>query len=197
MNRSLRWLTNYLRISEDSKLQENNEKEQTIEDAARDEKLSELEILNQSLEQKRRQSDDYYDQLLRLKAEFDNYRKRSEVEKRNHKLWGKEEILLKQIGLLDVLAQALSSAKISQNIDSLIKGLELVCKEFERVLAEEGLTEVEALGKKFDPTLHEALEQVESEEQEGNIVEVLQKGYRLQERLIRPSRVKVAKPKNN
>jgi molecular chaperone GrpE len=73
---------------------------------ARDEKISELEILRQSLEDKKKETETLYDQLLRLKADFENFRKRSEKEKIDYLKWGKERILLKQISIDDVLEQS-------------------------------------------------------------------------------------------
>jgi molecular chaperone GrpE len=172
---------------------ENKENGQAIYDTAREEKVSELGILQQSLEEKKKQADEYYDQLLRLKAEFENYRKRTEKEKQIHLMWGKEGILLKQMGLLDVIEQALHSARTSDNIESIQQGLGLIVNEFSRMLNSEGVTEIESRGKKFDPSLHEAVEQVESDEPDGTITDVLQKGYSMNGRVIRPARVKVAK----
>ena len=109
------------------------------EDDAREEKLSELEILKQSFDEKKRQAQDYYDQLLRLKADFENFRRRSEKEKKDYLDWGKEKILLKQIAMDDVLQQALKSAKTGNNVESIVVGLEMVSKEFEKMLKEEGV----------------------------------------------------------
>lgn len=172
--------------------QKDNEAAETL-DAARQDKLSELEILKQSVEEKKATADDYYNQLLRLRAEFDNFRKRTEKEKQNHLIWGKEEVLLKQVGLLDVMEQALASINTSNNIESIQKGLELIKQEFVKMLSSEGITEIDCLGKIFDPALAEAIEQVESDRPEGTVLEVMQKGYMLKDRVVRPARVKVAK----
>jgi len=169
----------------------------SISDAARDEKVSELEILRQSLDERKKESDDYYNQLLRLKAEFENFRRRSENERKNHINWGKEEVLLKQMRMLDVLEQAVSSSKNTNNVESIMKGLELIHQEFKRMMAEEGVLEIVSAGAKFDPDLHEAVEQVESEAPEGSVVEVLQNGYKFKDKVIRHAKVKVAKPINN
>ncbi|MHB9154666.1 MAG: nucleotide exchange factor GrpE [Endomicrobiales bacterium] len=166
---------------------------EAVSEAAREEKVSELEILRQSLEDRKRQAEEYFDQLLRLKAEFENYRRRSEKEKHNHLIWGKEEILLKQISLLDVLEQANRSSRTSSNIESIQKGLDLIQQEFVKMLSSEGVEAVGKAGEKFDPALHEAIEQVESPEEEGTILDVAQKGYQLNGRVIRPAKVKVAK----
>ena len=109
-------------------------------------------------------------------------------------IWGKEEILLKQVGLLDVMEQASASIVTTTNIESIQKGLELIKQEFVKMLSSEGITEIDCLGKMFDPVFAEAIEQVESDRHEGTVIEVTQKGYMLKERVIRHAKVKVAKP---
>lgn len=162
---------------------------------ARKEKLSELNILKQSLDEKKKLAEDYYEQILRLKADFENFRKRAERDKHNHMMWGKEDILLKQLGILDILEQAHKSSLSSTNIEAVQKGLDLIIKEFHRMISSEGVTEVECLGKKFDPELEEAVDYVESDAKEGTVLEVLQKGYVSKQKLLRPAKVRVAKKK--
>jgi molecular chaperone GrpE len=158
---------------------------------ARDEKIFELEILKQSVEEKGNQAQNFYDQLLRLKADFENYRKRSEKEKKNYLEWGKEKILIKQINIYDVFQQALHSVRGENNLESVMLGLEMINKEFSKMLKEEGVEEIQC--EKFDPTVCEALDYVESEEEDGKILEIYQKGYKLNKRLVRTAKVKVAK----
>jgi molecular chaperone GrpE len=168
---------------------------ETIEDcseAARDEKISELEILKQSFEEKKKESEGFYDQLLRLQADFANYRKRSEEEKKTYLEWGKEKILQKQISLADVLEQALQSAKSGGKTEDVIVGLDMVVKEFSKMLKEEGVEEIKS--EKFDPNTCEALDTVECEDEDGKILQVYQKGYKMNGRLIRTAKVKVTKP---
>ena len=162
---------------------------------AREEKLTELDILKQSLDEKRKQAEEYYDQILRLKADFENFRKRAERDKHNHMLWGKEDILLKQLGILDTLEQAHKSALASTNIEAVKKGLELIIHEFLKMIFSEGVSEIECLGKKFDPEMEEAVDYVESDTKEGTVLEVLQKGYTSKQKLLRPAKVRVAKKK--
>ncbi|MDR3112129.1 MAG: nucleotide exchange factor GrpE [Elusimicrobiota bacterium] len=164
-----------------------------VENPPRAEKLSELEVLKLSLEETKKQKDDYYDQLLRLQADFANFRRRCEEEKKKHLEWGKEKILAKQISMNDVLEQALKSAKNGGKIEDIIIGLDMVSKEFEKTLKEEGVEEIKL--ECFDPSLCEALEAVESEAEDGKILEVYQKGYEINGRLMRTAKVKVAKKK--
>lgn len=155
---------------------------------------AELDTLRQSLEEANRKAGDYYDQLLRLKAEFDNYRKRMEREKSDARRWGKEEIVLRLVSLMDVMEQAESAAHKAPDIKAVIFGLDMLYGEFKRLLKEEGLEEVPALeGEPYDHNLQEAVETVESDGAEGRILNVLQKGYRFQGTLFRPSRVKISK----
>jgi molecular chaperone GrpE len=145
-----------------------------------------------ALDEAKKNADDYYDQLLRLKAEFENYRRRADKEKREFLAWGKEEILIKQIAIEDVLEQALKSAKANAKIEDIIVGLEMVIGEFSKMLGNEGVEEIKL--EKFDPNVCEALDYVESDDkEEGEILEVYQKGYRMNGKLIRTAKVKVAK----
>lgn len=183
----------FLRRTEAKLAEKDTMKEQNYDcDAiARDAKLSELEILRQSFEDKKKEAENYYDQLLRLKADFENFRRRSEKEKKDYLEWGKEKILLKQIAINDVLQQALKSAKNGNNIESIVVGLEMINKEFSKMLKEEGVEEISV--EKFDPNICEALDCVDSEEEDGTVLEVYQKGYKMNGKLIRPVKVKVAK----
>jgi molecular chaperone GrpE len=158
---------------------------------ARDEKILELEILKQSVEEQKELAQNYYDQLVRLKADFENYRRRSEKEKKDYLDWGKEKILIKQIDIADVLQQALKSAKAGNNIESVVAGLEMINKEFSKMLKDEGIEEI--VCEKFDPNICEALDTVMSEQEDGKVLEVYQKGYKMNGKLIRTAKVKVAK----
>ena len=158
---------------------------------ARDEKISELDILKQSLEEIKKQKEDYYDQLLRLQADFANYRRRSEEEKKKYLEWGKEKILVRQIQFNDILEQALKSAKSGGKTEDIITGLEMIVREFAKMLKEEGVEEIKI--KKFDPNVCEALDTCECGEEDGKILEVYQKGYKINGNLARTAKVKVAK----
>jgi len=137
---------------------------------------------------------DYFDQLLRLKAEFENYRKRVEREKIEARKWGKEEIVLRLVSLMDVMEAAEAVAHKSVDVKSIVLGLDMLYGEFKRMLKEEGLEEVAAaVGGQYDHAVHEAVETEDGED--GKILAVLQKGYRFQGGLFRPARVKISKKK--
>jgi len=160
-------------------------------------KLSELEILRQSFEEKKKLADSYYDQLLRLKAEFDNYRKRIEKEREELVAFGKQELVVKLLGLLDSLDLALHSTRDEKNEDKSIKeGVKLIHRQFKELLEKEGLKKLKVEGEKFDPNLHHAVEYQESDKHKDNeILEEISPGYLLHDRVIRPAMVVVAKAK--
>jgi molecular chaperone GrpE len=166
-------------------------------DAATEQKLAELAILKQSLDDAKAKAEDYFNQLVRLKAEFENFRKRTEKEKADARRWGREEVVLRLIEILDVMEQADAAARKAADPKSIAAGLNMLFGEFRRFLKEEGVEEVAApVGEKYSPESHEALETAEEEGDGGAILEVYQKGYRFQGRLLRPARVKVSKSKS-
>ena|ERR1700687_1553381 len=162
------------------------------DEEARDEKLSELSILQQSLLEEKAKAADFYDQLLRLKAEFENYRRRVEKEKTEARAWGKQDVLMPLLSLVDVFEQALAQVEKATDVKQVAVGLEFLHKNFSGFLKSEGLAPLELIGKPFDPHVAEAVEQAEVDEgQVGQVVAELQKGYSFQGRVIRPARVRV------
>lgn len=147
--------------------------------------------------EKSKKADEYFDSFLRIRAEFDNYRKRVNKEKASLTAYAVEEVMLDVLGVLDNLERALESGGKTENFDALHKGVEITLKDAVKVLEKWGISEVPALGKHFDPAEHEAFMTVESEEDEGMIIEVLRKGYYIKDKLLRPSLVKVAGRKAN
>jgi len=137
-----------------------------------------------------------HDRLLRLQADFDNFRKRALREREEALQFGPQILVKDLLSVVDNLARAIDHARQSGggDLEGLLQGVELVLRELESVLAKNHVREVEALGKSFNPAQHEAMAQVPNASVEPNtIVEVLQKGYQLRERLIRPARVIVAR----
>src|SRR6267154_760098 len=107
-----------------------------------EEKLSELSILQQSVEEQKAKSADYYDQLLRLKAEFENYRKRVEKEKMEARAWGKQDVIMPLLSLVDVFEQALAQAETAKDVKQVAVGLEFLHKNFSSFLKSEGLSPI-------------------------------------------------------
>jgi molecular chaperone GrpE len=161
--------------------------------AATESKTAELAIVKQSLDEARAQAAQNWDQLLRLKAEFENFRRRAEKEKTDARRWGKEDVVVRLVSLMDVMEQAEAAAHNSPDMKSVVAGLDMLYGEFKRLLTDEGLEDVPgAPGDAFDPDRHEAVETVEHDGEPGKILVVLQKGYRFQGALLRPARVKVS-----
>ncbi len=151
---------------------------------------------DQQLEEYKNKSQEYYDRLLRLQADFDNYRKRVAREKDEMYSYIAGDILLELLGVLDNMERASLSAAdngSSNGSASMKEGIDMVIKQLIDILSKHGVEEIPAQGEKFDPNLHHAVMQVDDkEQQEGTILEVLQKGYRIKSRVLRPSIVKVA-----
>jgi molecular chaperone GrpE len=140
-----------------------------------------------------RERDVYLDNLQRLKAEFDNYRKRAARDQEALVARAGERIVKELLPVLDDLERALEAAEEHEEA-KLEEGVKLVHRQLEQLLEREGLAPVETDGK-FDPHVHEALLTQPSESDEGSVIEVVQKGYRLGDRVLRPARVVVAGPK--
>jgi molecular chaperone GrpE len=145
------------------------------------------------LEALRAENEELIDTLQRLQADFDNYRKRAARDQESLVARAGERIVKELIPILDDLERALEAAE-SHEEAQLEEGVKLVHRQLEQLLAKEGLALVETKGK-FDPHVHEALLTQPSEADEGSVIEVLQKGYRLGDRVLRPARVVVAGPK--
>jgi molecular chaperone GrpE len=134
--------------------------------------------------------DDLFDRLQRLAAEFDNFRKRSLREQAAMSARANERLVRELLPILDDLGRALEAA--SQHEEAkLEEGVRLVHRSLADVLAREGVAEIETDGK-FDPHVHEALLSQPSDAEEGTVIEVVQKGYMLGDRVVRPARVVVA-----
>ncbi|MBQ3835375.1 MAG: nucleotide exchange factor GrpE [Elusimicrobia bacterium] len=173
------------------------EAEQKVEDVAREEKLSELDILKQSLEEKKKEAEENKAEYLRSVAEYQTLRNRIEKEKSEYINFGKAKILERNIGIYDVFEQAMVSVRAGQDLKSIKIGLEMIYNEFSKMLKEEGVEKIDCLNKPFDHNTCEALDQVETDEvEEGTVLAVYQNGYKMQGKLMRPARVKVAKKKS-
>ena len=146
------------------------------------------------LEALRAENEELIDTLQRVKAEFDNYRKRAARDQESLVARAGERIVKELLPVLDDLERALEAVE-SHEEAKLEEGVKLVHRQLEQLLAREGLAPVATDGK-FDPNVHEALLTQPSAAEEGSVIEVLQKGYRLGDRVLRPARVVVAGPKD-
>ena len=135
---------------------------------------------------------DTHERLLRSAAEFDNFKKRALKEKEDTQKFGSERLLKDFLPVMDNLERALDHAE-QHDLKQVIEGVRLVQKLFESTLARHGVTGFSAVGKPFDPGLHEALMQQESDLPPNTVVSEMARGYKLHDRLVRPAAVVVAK----
>lgn len=150
--------------------------------------------LRKKLKTKEAEAEQYLDLLHRLKAEFENYKKRILREQTVFLERAAEEIILKLLPVVDSLEQAVVAAKKNHDAARLVEGVEMVEGQLRDILAKEGLEVINPEGKCFDPTKHEAVAQQENNEHdEDAVVEVMRKGYALKGKVLRPAMVKVCK----
>lgn len=141
----------------------------------------------------RRERDALQDRLLRTAAEFDNYRKRMERDRRELAEYAAFDVLTDMLPIVDNLERALQSQTSSAD-DPFRKGVELIYKQMLDLLKKRGVRTIEAAGQMFDPNFHNAvIHEASSEHREGEVMQELQRGYMLGDRLLRPAMVKVAK----
>jgi molecular chaperone GrpE len=141
----------------------------------------------------KRERDDYYDRLLRQTAEFDNYRKRVERERRAQADQAVERLMLEVLTVVDDFDRALTM-NADESAAGYRKGVELIHAKLHDLLRKNGVRPVEAVGTRFDPNVHQAVIHEESaDHQEGDVIGELRRGYTIGDRLLRPSMVKVAK----
>jgi molecular chaperone GrpE len=142
----------------------------------------------------RAEAEGYLDDLRRLQADFDNYRKRTLREQTARAASASQALVARLLPVLDNFELAVSHAEQSRDFDRMLKGVEMVFGELREVLQGEGLVKIEAEGKPFDPERHEAVVAVDQEGAEpGTVVDVVRAGYELRGRVLRPAMVKVAK----
>jgi molecular chaperone GrpE len=153
------------------------------EQAAEDPRYLELQRL----------ADDNYQRFLRAQADFDNYRRRTLKEKEELSKYASAKLISELLPVVDNFQRALKAGGEAANDSAYSKGIEMIYRQFVQVLENEGLKAMNPVGQPFDPELHQAIMQVESEEYgEGIVVEVVQEGYWLKDKVIRPAMVKVS-----
>ena len=143
------------------------------------------------LEELRRERDSLQDRLLRTAADFDNYRKRMDRDRRELAEYTAGEVMTELLPIIDNLERALQAAALD---DPLRKGVELIHRQMLDMLRKRGVKPIEALGADFDPNFHQAvIHEASAEHREGEVMEELQRVYVVGDRLLRPAMVKVAK----
>jgi molecular chaperone GrpE len=173
---------------------ENQNEESTTEAVATSENVEQLAVeidgLKKKLAEAESKTSEYKDSWLRSQAEFQNYRKRLERDNEMMYLSMKGDIIKKVLPVLDDLERALQNRPAE---NAWANGIELVVRKFQNILESEGLKKIDALGKEFDPNFHEAISHEPANgAQSGHVIGVVQNGYMLGERVIRPALVRVA-----
>lgn len=158
--------------------------------------LSENEIseMQEELQEAQRQAEENLDGWQRARAEFANYKKRIEREKKEEHARITGMIACKYLSVMDDIERALKDRPENAETDSWAEGIDMIYRKMKSILDSEGVELIAADGEYFDPNFHEAISQDESEEhEEGQILEVLQQGYKIGDRVLRPAVVRVAK----
>lgn len=154
------------------------EQEEPVEEKSEEEKLQEKLA-------------ELQDRYLRLSAEYDNYRKRTLKEKMELMDGAKEDVLINILSVVDDLERALGVVDSAKDLNAVKEGMKLIYTKFSSYLTQQGLKEIEALGKELDTDQHEAITKipVESKKKKGKVVDVVEKGYKLRDKVIRFSKV--------
>jgi molecular chaperone GrpE len=153
--------------------------------------IKELEDARKKLQEEAKGN---YDRFLRVAADFENYKKRVAREKTELIKYGNEELIKELLPVLDNLERALEHASGEGGTDGIIEGVEMILVQFLQILQRVGVTPLSAIGERFDPALHEAVMEMETAEYDpGYVASEMQKGYQLNDRLLRPAKVVVAK----
>jgi molecular chaperone GrpE len=161
----------------------------------RKEREKEVEELKKKVEEKEKEVREHHDRLLRVAADLENYKKRAAREKEEWVKFANEDLIKSILPFVDNLERAVNHSEKAEDIQSLVEGIKLTVQQLLQTLNKFGVSPIESLGKPFDPTMHEAMLVVETDQHEPNrVVEEFQKGYLLNDRLLRPATVSVSKP---
>ncbi|GIV16328.1 MAG: nucleotide exchange factor GrpE [Armatimonadota bacterium] len=160
--------------------------------------VTELETRLRTLEEEnallKQQLAEKHDSLLRTMADFDNFRRRTRQEMEEIRRIALEEFLRSLLRVMDNFERAMQAAEETQSFEKLMEGVQLIYRQLQALLREAGVQPIEAVGKPFDPNFHEAVQRVESPEHpDETVLEEVERGYMIQSRVLRPSRVKVVK----
>nr|MDO8099584.1 nucleotide exchange factor GrpE [Candidatus Njordarchaeota archaeon] len=155
----------------------------------------ELEELMKALEEEKNKAEQYLNSLKYLKAEFENYQKRTTKEMDELAKRGSERLARKLLAVVDDFERTIAASKAVAEPKKLLSGVEMILKELLKILKSEGIVKIEALGRKFDPELHEAVAVTRTDKHPADtVIEEQRPGYMFEGRVLRPSMVAVAKP---
>lgn len=166
--------------------------EEKIEEATVE--LSELDILEEKNKKLESEVEELKADYLRKNAEFQNFRKRQERELEELRKYAAEKVMVKLLDNVDNLERAIAASVEAKDFDSLVKGVEMTLSQMKNIMHSEGVEEVNCEGAIYDPNIHHAVMVEESPEHENEqIIQVLQKAYKMKDKVIRPAMVKVCK----
>jgi len=169
------------------------EGDESVKQEAETEEKSQEEKILAELQQQQEESRKNYDQYLRALAEVENVKKRAMRERDEYLKYANVSLIKKLLPVIDDLYRAMKVARDSRDFEALNKGIEMTARGLDDLLKAEGVKVIESLGKDFDPQYHQALTVEPSDEHpENTVIEEMQKGYILHDRVIRPSLVKVS-----
>lgn len=152
-------------------------------------KKDELEKLHRLIDDMQKEKDELFGKLQRVSADYANYQKRAPKQIADTICYEKEKIIKTLLPILDNFEHTLVNAETAENVDVLVKGIKIIYDQMLETLKSHGVEQIKALGEKFDPALHEAMMKKPDPEQQENIVlEEFQKGYKLNGRVIRPTK---------
>lgn len=170
---------------------EQEEVAEIIEDA---EVVDEIQLVRNELEEVQAKNAELKEHVLSVSAEFENFRRRQQEEQKRQRVLMKEDLFRELLPLVDNLDRSLVAARQNPSVEALLKGVELIRKGFDRLLENNEISQIETAGIDFDPALHEAMMVEERDDvPDQSIVMELQKGYKMGDRVLRPSMVKVAR----
>lgn len=186
-------------LKNDKKLKSDKSDSNKKNENKKKESVDLLEQLKSEKESAQLEAKESYDKLLRISAEFDNYKKRSAREMDEFRKFANESLLIKLLPVVDNLERAINLIKEKESSkNGMVEGIELTLKEIINVLDSFNVKSFKSLNKTFDPNFHQAIMQEETEDvQENIVIKEFQKGYMIKNRLIRPAMVVVSKAKNN
>ena len=150
--------------------------------------------LRQELDQALDEAKEHHERYLRTLADMENLRKRTQREKEDLSKFANENILKEILPVIDNLERAVEHAENNESAEGLLEGVRMTLTQFSQVLERFGVEPVDAMGQMFDPALHQAMGQMESDQPVNTVVQQMQKGYQLNQRLLRPAFVMIAKP---
>ena len=140
-----------------------------------------------------KQADENHQRFLRVQADFDNFRRRTLKEKEELGQYASMKLIGQLLPVVDNFGRAIEAAKSGGDVESFAKGVDMIFRQLEQLLEQEGLKAMDTVGQPFNPEFHQAIMQVESDEhEEGIVVEEIQKGYMLKDKVLRPAMVKVS-----